>query len=298
MGHSPVIDSVASLFEIVSTTRNFWNALALIFMARTFQDQKMMSITFRDGSTFRLNYQQYRAARHALASGCVLRRTGSLFLIEKGILKLMGPLELMGYAGEPFEKMYECEYKNKTVLDVGGYIGETAVLFLKWGAKRVILYEPVQPHHQFIKMNIALNGFESQIELHEEGISDHDGYETIRYDSLNTSFGRRNEGANEMTIRVRDVSSVIQESHAQIAKFDCEGAEASLIQVPNSILRLVDSFLIEVHSGEVRRLLLTKFNDAGFACVRELGVPNASVILFRQRVGSGLSVRNGEEQEV
>lgn len=284
MRRSRVMDSVSSVFGIVSTTRNFWDALALC----VFRGERTMSITFRNGSTFTLNYQQYRAARLVLASGCVLERTDSLFLIKKGGLKVMGPLELMGYVGEPFEEMYGCEYRNKTVLDVGGFIGETAVQFLMWGAKRVVVYEPVQSHHQFIKMNVALNDFESKVEVHEEGIGDHDGFETIHYDSLNTSFGLRNEGANEMTIRVRDVRSVIQESHADIAKFDCEGAEASLIQVPNSILQLIDSYIIEVHSDEVRIGLLAKFNDAGFACVREFRMRHVSIILFKQKETIGI----------
>ncbi|MEM2484608.1 MAG: hypothetical protein QXK69_07695 [Candidatus Caldarchaeum sp.] len=46
-------------------------------------------------------------------------------------------LPSVGYAGlltEPFEELYRVfDVRGKRVLDVGGYLGETAYLFHKWG---------------------------------------------------------------------------------------------------------------------------------------------------------------------
>jgi hypothetical protein len=85
---------------------------------------------------------------------------------------------------------------------------------------------------------------------------------------------------------VRDVASVIQESHAEIAKFDCEGAEKSLLGVNNEILRLIGMYLIEVHDSETKESLVVKFQDAGFVCTGNLILDQAggiSVVFFKRR---------------
>ena len=254
---------------IMKTTRNFWDALPLIFKARMFRDRSSKDITFRNGITLNLNWREYADVREIVSNGYIVRKLGKLYLVVKGKMKLVGPLDLIvRVVNDHLDRVYECECKNKVVLDVGGFIGDTAVLFSTWGARKIIIYEPVKSHHEFIKMNIMLNGFEA--ELHDEGVSDHQGFEIVRYDTLNEVFGLEGKGTRKMTIRVKDVGTIIKESHAGIAKFDCEGAENSLISVTNETLRLIETYLIEIHTSETRKLLLAKFQDAGFICVREL----------------------------
>ena len=142
---------------------------------------------------------------------------------------------------------------NKVVLDVGGLEGETAVLFSAMGAKKVIIYEPVVIHHEFIKRNVLLNDIEA--ELHEEGIGNADGIQTIHYGSPDGSFGTLSKGQNVMQIKIRNVTDVITESQADVAKFDCEGAELSILQVPREILRKIDFYIIEVNSQNIRNAL-------------------------------------------
>ena len=47
------------------------------------------------------------------------------------------------------KKVYDCDYKDKIVLDVGAFCGETAVFFYLMGAKKVVIYEPVLDHHKY-----------------------------------------------------------------------------------------------------------------------------------------------------
>ena len=43
---------------------------------------------------------------------------------------------------ELIEKEYKVfDFKDKTVLDVGRYIGYSTSLFLHWGAKKVVVHE-------------------------------------------------------------------------------------------------------------------------------------------------------------
>ena len=60
------------------------------------------------------------------------------------------------------------DYSGKIVLDIGGYFGETAVLFYYWGASKVVIYEPVEEHLKYIRKNIEANNLNA--EIHNEGI--------------------------------------------------------------------------------------------------------------------------------
>jgi hypothetical protein len=71
-----------------------------------------------------------------------------------------------------------------------------------------------------------------------------------------------------MEIRTRNVRKVTEESNADIAKFDCEGAEESLIQVPNDILRRVPFYIIEVHSTKIKKSIIDKFTLGNFQVVK------------------------------
>jgi FkbM family methyltransferase len=192
-----------------------------------------------------------------------------LYSIESNRVKMVGPLDaLVVYLCECESGTYDCDYSNKVVLDVGGFCGETAVFFSSQGAKKVIVYEPVVTHHDFIKRNMMLNGVEA--ELHEEGIGERDGVETIRYESADLGFGILSKGSNELTVKVKNAARVIEESKADIGKFDCEGAETCLLSLSKATLRRIDFYIIETHTSKIRKAIIDKFSDAGFKFVQAL----------------------------
>ena len=51
--------------------------------------------------------------------------------------------------------------KGKIVLDIGGYIGDTAVYFSKLGASMVYVYEPHPVLYQILTKNIELNNLKN-----------------------------------------------------------------------------------------------------------------------------------------
>lgn len=171
------------------------------------------------------------------------------------------------------------DYKGKTVLDIGAYCGESAVLFSKWGAKKLIIYEPVMLHRDHIEHNIKLNGIDA--EIHMEGIGNKDGYVNVPYENLDSRFGL--QGSKSMQIRVRNITNVIQESRAEIAKIDCQGAEKCLVGVDNSVLRLIHDYIIEYHSSEIKNLLLTKFESSGFSYIFRNTQRNGRGIMIASR---------------
>jgi FkbM family methyltransferase len=269
--------TLKGLFLTLKTTRNFWDALKL----KNSKEKKR--ITFRNGCTVELNWLEYRTVRDIVSNGYTVEYVGNLLCFKKGKIKVAGPLSLIGVLNECLDEIYYLDCSNKVVLDVGGFIGETAAFFSAWGATKVIVYEPVAANHDFIKLNIALNGINA--ELHEEGIGEKDGHTTIHYDTIGVGFGYNDAGAHEMKIKTRNVRSVIDESGADIAKFDCEGAEKSLISVPNEVLRKIGFYMIEVHTLEIKKAMIDKFKDSGFNLVKDLPNEkddNVSTVFFQK----------------
>jgi FkbM family methyltransferase len=175
----------------------------------------------------------------------------------------IGPVEsLMVYFLDCLRGFYDCDYKGKSVLDIGGFYGETAVFFVNQGAKRVIIYEPLKMHYKIIRKNMALNAV--NLEFHEEGIGAKNGQLCINYDVAGLGFGLINKGENTLTIDTKSATNIISQSQADIAKIDCEGAEINLLYVPRDILRLIEFYIIETHTKTIQEAITKKFLEAGF----------------------------------
>ncbi len=275
---------------------------------------KLRAIKFKDGFTLQLTWQQFRVIRdnytvirqfaisqveddlfklksdkseiecphHLIPLMCDLMSKYHLVQLERNLFRVSGDdFELVGDSAmllvlqEQESGEYNYDYTGKVVLDVGGYQGESAVFFHRKGAKRVIIYEPVAGNHKFISQNVAANHVNA--EVHEEGIGDSDGNVSISYDNVaDTSFGLTREGKHSLQIKVRNVSDVIAQSDANVAKFDCEGAEETLTRVPKDTLRKIPVYMIEVHSPELKKSIEVKFQLAGFKLTRE--IPKTSKI--------------------
>ncbi len=270
------------------------------------RNKSRKAITFRNGLTFNLNWPQFRTfrdiyplltkynvtqinedlfkikdQRSEVVCNCQLmpvicnlmedfsinQTDEDTFHIKKENFQAVGSKEMLFCIQELKTGEYECDCQNKVVLDIGGFEGESAVYFWSKKAKKIIIYEPVAEHIRFIEKNIALNKINA--ELHPTGIGNKNGTRLIEYNVTDPGFGFLSKGIKSMEIEIRDVSEVIQESGADIAKFDCEGAEESLVNVPAEILRKIEYYIIETHSPEIRCAILEKFQKAGFKLEKE-----------------------------
>ncbi|MGD0407177.1 MAG: FkbM family methyltransferase [Candidatus Bathyarchaeia archaeon] len=252
--------TLSGLAGTLSVAKNPHTALALKLT------KKRKKITFANGSEFRLTWQQFRFLRdhYKLVEKYNLQQIDDeTFKIHTDRFQFVGSLILMCLVDEMESGIYDYDYRGKVVLDIGGFEGDSAVYFWGMGAKKVIIYEPVLAHIKFIKENVLLNKVNA--EIHEEGIGKEDGEITIAYDQADNCFGLERKGLpNKMNIKIRDISKVIAESDAEVAKIDCEGAEISLVNVPKEILRRLEYVIIEVHTPQIRQVLIQKFKDSGF----------------------------------
>jgi len=62
-------------------------------------------------------------------------------------------------------EVYKSDFKNKVVIDVGVYRGESAIYFAVNGAKKVIALEPDEDSYKLALMNVKENSLENKIIL-------------------------------------------------------------------------------------------------------------------------------------
>ncbi len=123
--------------------------------------------------------------------------------------QLVGPYHLLWtFLLECEAGVYGFDFKDKAVLDIGAYCGESAVFFASHGANKVILYEPFAGHQDYIKNNISLNRINA--EVHNEGVSTKDDTLVINYDEADLGFGLKNKGKKQASIKVRNISEFKQ----------------------------------------------------------------------------------------
>jgi hypothetical protein len=193
-----------------------------------------------------------------------IRQENDVFYLRNEMLELVGSLTMLMCIRELRTGEYECDCKGKIVLDVGGFEGESAVYFWSKGAKKIVIYEPVAVHIR-------------------AGIGAQNGTQTIHFNETDPGFGILSKGENSVKIKITDVSKVIEESMAQIGKFDCEGAEESLVGVPAEILQKIPHYIIEVHSLKIRDAIIKKFLNVGFYLEKEIPKSGEfSVLVFKK----------------
>lgn len=210
-----------------------------------------------------------------------IRQENDVFYLRNEMLELVGSLTMLMCIRELRTGEYECDCKGKIVLDVGGFEGESAVYFWSKGAKKIVIYEPVAVHIRAIRKNVALNRIVA--EIHPSGIGAQNGTQTIHFNETDPGFGILSKGENSVKIKITDVSKVIEESMAQIGKFDCEGAEESLVGIPAEILQKIPHYIIEVHSLKIRDAIIKKFLNVGFYLEKEIPKSGEfSVLVFKK----------------
>jgi FkbM family methyltransferase len=246
---------------VISKKQPFFNCLVPSLETLLFFDF-LISLTDQNWNVRQVDEKTFKIDRKQ-ESFELKRLDDQLFAAKSEGVSFIGPVEsLMVYFLDCLRGFYDCDYKGKSVLDIGGFYGETAVYFANQGAKKVIIYEPVKMHYKIIRKNMALNAV--NLEFHEEGMGAKNGQLCINYDVAGLGFGLTNKGENTLTIDIKSATNIISQSQADIAKIDCEGAEITLVDVPRDILRLIEFYIIEAHTKAIQEAITKKFLEAGF----------------------------------
>ena len=162
-----------------------------------------------------------------------------------------------------FETFIRKEYKNigyaenKTLIDVGANVGDTAIYFANKGYT-VYAFEPLPNVCDIALKNISLNPqIKDKIKFINKACSCKNGFITLNYDDEETSVFTSEFIKAKKTIEVETITieDILEEYNIEpcILKIDCEGCEVGIIQ--NTDLSMFDEIIFEFHT------FLTKFNE-------------------------------------
>ncbi|MCW3983688.1 MAG: FkbM family methyltransferase [Candidatus Bathyarchaeota archaeon] len=201
-----------------------------------------------------------------------------IFRIKKGKLELEGTFRMLEIFKELNSGAYEADFNDRVVLDIGGFQGESAVYFGMVGAKKVIVYEPVHEYCRLIEKNASSNHVNA--EIHCSGIGNEN---TITALSIFDPVYEGSDQPRKEIVKITNITDIINQSKADIAKIDCEGAEICLTTVPSEVLRKIPQYIIELHGLQVRKAVTSKFLEAGFKITKSKG-GSISTVHFQQGI--------------
>jgi FkbM family methyltransferase len=148
---------------------------------------------------------------------------------------------LYPFTYEDYEMLYGfLDVKGKIVADIGGYLGETTVLFARMGARHIHVYEPV--YYRLLERNLRLNNV-TNATVHPYGV-------WIEEDVYGVALAGFTTGLKigDIKIRTKPIGDAIVD--VDIVKMDCEGCEWALLTLTCQEIRRAEEYAIEIHGPE------------------------------------------------
>ena len=239
--------------------------------------RREVTLRFRSGREFRMRAGQWPL----VPTACRLEAIGAEFeflddakRITIDGLTLYSPLWARDEASYYREVLLEDAYgvrdrdlHGKTVVDVGAYVGDSVLAFARRGAA-VHAFEPSEEFCASIRRNLATNGREAQVTLHEVGLAERAYEDAWRGDRLHFV-----EGVGYALERLpRGVD---------ILKLDCEGAEYHLLADPRFLAHLAPREIrMEYHRGPAG--VVEPLERAGYAVERAPGDAPVGLLVARK----------------
>jgi hypothetical protein len=276
------------LRERIRRARLYWNSRALFrecladpglaWRLPFAPSDASVQVRFTSGRTFAMPAHHWPL----LPTACRLERMGAEFefLADEKRIRLDGltfhaPLWTRNEADYLREALLEDVYGAKerpwdgaVVVDVGAYIGDTALAFARMGAT-VHAVEPSQVFCGFIRRNAAVNGLTERVIVHPVGLAEREREETTANDTL-----RFVEGVD---YTLRHLPAAVD-----LLKLDCEGAEYHLLADRRFLGRLAPREIrMEYHRGAAP--LLPLLQAAGYTVEQNAPAGEVGLLAARRR---------------
>lgn len=182
------------------------------------------------------------------------------------------------------------DLKNKIVIDIGAWKGDTVLLFHLFGARKIYAIEPIEENLQLTKR--FLKRYNINCEIFNKAIWQQDG--ELSFKILETrvgspDFSLENIGRKKLKIKCMSWGNLLRKFlkyKNMLIKVDCEGCEKFLLDVEDELLCRFSEWIIECHSLGIAKSIYKKFCKNGFKLVRAtpLNYPDMSIsILYFKR---------------
>jgi FkbM family methyltransferase len=154
---------------------------------------------------------------------------------------------------------YDIPVKDAVILDIGGFIGDTAVFFAKKGARHISVYEPAPSLFNLALNNIVLNRVDDKVTLYNVAVGAEDGEATFKFNLFHpggSSFATV-ENAIEYKVKLVSITRILNKP-VDLLKMDVEGAEHEIVSAAEKadLLRNAKKIIMEIH-GEPHKIIRT-----------------------------------------
>jgi FkbM family methyltransferase len=210
-----------------------------------------------------------------LGPGSIIKSLKSGWLYYKNYWE-KNNVKFKHFYGSIYEVFEEEDYKffnvkDKNVLDIGAFVGDSPIYFILKGAKKVYAIEPHPDAYNEMIENIKLNNMEDKIVPINMGINYEKDYITINTkDVVHVAFSLFNSNNKGIKILAGKLSDIIEKYNidAQVLKMDCEGCEYDIILKDYDTIKEFDEIGFEYHAYNTKipvSKLLDKLNK-DFEC--------------------------------
>ncbi|AMD30084.1 hypothetical protein Nps_01685 [Candidatus Nanopusillus acidilobi] len=140
--------------------------------------------------------------------------------------------------------------QNKSILDIGAFVGDSSIYFILKGAKKVYAIEPHPDAYKEMIENIKLNNMENKIIPINVGISYEKDYIFIPVTTVSTQDTLLKSEGNGIKVPAGKLRDIIDKYNidAQILKMDCEGCEYNIILKDYDTIKEFDEIGFEYHA--------------------------------------------------
>mgnify|MGYP001772513310 CR=1 FL=1 len=171
------------------------------------------------------------------------------------------------------QEVYKADFKNKVVIDVGAYLGESAIYFAINGAKKVIALEPDEENYKLALMNIKENGLDNKIVLLNNALAPKEGVINLYRYSYPSDLGSTDSDNmpkhdfDKLIVKQVEATTLDRlikisgEERIGLLKLDCEGCEYSILN-SFSNFDVIENIVLEYHNGLQNLPIMLK--DRGF----------------------------------
>lgn len=189
------------------------------------------------------------------------------------------------------------DVKNRVVVDIGAFSGDSAIFFAWRGALKVYAFEPVPAAFKMAVSNLELNGIQN-VKMFNEAVGFSEGEFAIKEGETGCpSFSPLAHASQEpkgQRIRVRSFEALVGELKPEnaVLKMDCEGCEYEiLLRIKDELLLPFAQIILEYHNGADN--LLNRLAEAGYeTCPLDvrgnvLALPTHPIgLLYAKRTGN------------
>jgi len=179
---------------------------------------------------------------------------------------------------------------GKCVIDVGAYIGDTAIYFALKGARKVFAIEPYPYTYNLLVENIRMNSLDSVVKPINAAIMDSDGIMLLPYIEEDTAGKLAYNSEKGVEIPCYKLSTLVDMlKHSEevydglVLKLDCEGCEYyAILGSSSETLREFEEIILEFHGNP--KPLMHKLRECGFKVnLYSIDLKSKTGMLFAKR---------------